>query len=294
MPHDVRCDRSDIQALPLCAGIIEPNAYNLKYKLPGPLEEVRFITIHNTVEPFSAWQERERVNNRRDQVAVSFHFAVDEIEAVQLLPLDCHAWHAADGKGDGNMHSIAIEICRSVCIGSDEGLYRRAEDNAVILAAWLLKKYNLPIDALRKHQDWSGKYCPHRILDEKRWEEFKLKVAAAMPTATVRPIAGMSPQTAEAVIVSRRLDEAGNERAVYKSFSGREFARLEDMIADQQERKIKVVDISVWGGEADPSPILRSFRTAGIKVRCCYVPQPGAPEWIRRGEITFSDPDSFR
>lgn len=24
-------------------------------------------------------------------------------------------------------------------------------------------------DTIKKHQDWSGKYCPHRILDDKRW-----------------------------------------------------------------------------------------------------------------------------
>ena len=28
------------------------------------------------------------------------------------------------------------------------------------------------MSALKKHQDFSGKYCPHRILDEKSWESF--------------------------------------------------------------------------------------------------------------------------
>ena len=90
-------------------------------------------------------------------------------------------WHAGDGaKGPGNRNSIGIEICRSRCTGERDWEYRRAEENGVLLAAWLLRKYNLPLSALRKHQDWSGKNCPHRILEEKRWESFKARVGAAM------------------------------------------------------------------------------------------------------------------
>ena len=54
------------------------------------------------------------------------------------------------------------------------------KENGVKLAAWLLDKYHLPLSALRKHQDWSGKNCPHRILDEHRWESFKARVGEAM------------------------------------------------------------------------------------------------------------------
>ena len=91
-----------------------------------------------------------------------------------------NGWHAGDGQGKGNRASIGIEICRSRCTGKDEQLYRRAEANGVKLAACLLRKFNLPLSALRKHQDWSGKNCPHRILDEKRWESFRRQVGDAM------------------------------------------------------------------------------------------------------------------
>ena len=142
---------------------------------------MRTVTIHNTEGYLSAKQERDRFNRRRDNVSVSFHYAVDEQWAVQLIPLDMHAWHAGDGaEGEGNLHSISIEICRSLCSGSDSDLYYRAEANAVILAAALLNAYNLPISALKKHQDWSGKYCPHRILSENRWDDFKRRVEREM------------------------------------------------------------------------------------------------------------------
>lgn len=97
------------------------------------------------------------------------------------MPLNIHTWHAGDGaKGEGNLYSISIEICRSLCEGEKEQLYRRAEENAAILAAHLLDANNLTISALRKHQDWSGKNCPHRILGENRWEDFKSRVAEKM------------------------------------------------------------------------------------------------------------------
>ena len=37
--------------------------------------------------------------------------------------------------------------------------------------AYLLKQYGWGIDRVKKHQDWSGKYCPHRTLDL-GWERF--------------------------------------------------------------------------------------------------------------------------
>lgn len=140
----------------------------------GPMTHVKYITIHNTAEPFSALQERDRVYYRDGNT--SFHFAVDEAGAVQILPLDRHGWHAGDGRGEGNMSSIGIEICRSHCRGDRDELYRRSENNAVILAALLLEKFQLDTDRLRMHQDWSGKFCPHRILEENRWSEFKNRV----------------------------------------------------------------------------------------------------------------------
>ena len=170
-----------IGGLKIVYAYLDDNQYNRRYKLPAPMAKIKTVTIHNTAGYISAMEERDRVNNLRNNVSLSFHYAVDENKAVQLVPLNIHTWHAGDGaKGEGNLYSISIEICRSLCTGEKEKLYRQAEENAVILAAHLLDAHNLPISALRKHQDWSGKNCPHKILDENRWEEFKSKVAKKM------------------------------------------------------------------------------------------------------------------
>lgn len=74
-----------------------------------------------------------------------------------------------DGQGNGNRKSIGIEICYSKSGGER---YRKAEENAVIYTAYLLKQYGWGIDRVKFHQDWSGKYCPHRILSEGRKQSF--------------------------------------------------------------------------------------------------------------------------
>ena len=149
-----------------------------RVKFPSPFRDgVGFVTIHNTAEPFSAVDERLRVVYRRN-ILTSFHFAVDEHRCIQLLPLDRHGWHAGDGDGDGNLRSIGIEICRSVFRGENDWLYRRAEENATTLAAALLWVLKLTPAELRMHRDWSGKYCPHRILEENAWTTFTARVTA--------------------------------------------------------------------------------------------------------------------
>lgn len=160
--------------------MLDRNEYNMKYKYPGPMPEVRFVTIHNTANSAPAINERNYLNNRKDKVSISFHYAVDEKEIIQIMPHDQHAWHAGDGRRDGNMKSIGVEICRSLCRNDKDYLYRKAEENGVRLAAWLLWKLNLTVDDLRMHQDWSGKKCPHRIIEEKRWQEFKNRTAKSL------------------------------------------------------------------------------------------------------------------
>ena len=160
--------------------LLDDTPYNREHKMPGKMEELKYITIHNTWNVAPAINERTYLNNRQDNEYISFHYAVDESGAIRILPDDQRGWHAGDGaNGPGNSSSIGIEICRSRCYDEQEELYRKAEANAVLLAAWLLDQHNLPMSALKKHQDWNDKYCPHRILDENRWNEFVENVKKA-------------------------------------------------------------------------------------------------------------------
>lgn len=118
------------------------------------------IVIHNTGNDAPAENEISYMLNRPEQV--SFHYAVDEAEIIQGLPLGRNAWASGDGRGKGNMEGIHIEICRSLSGGPR---FEAAERNAAELTAFLLKQYGWGLDRVTKHQDYDGKYCPHRTLD---------------------------------------------------------------------------------------------------------------------------------
>lgn len=137
----------------------------------------KYITVHNAATSASARTlhayNKACIESAPDGIK-SWHFSVDEAEVWQALPLNINAWHAGDGNGPGNRQSIGIEITRDMDYDTD--LYARAEDLAAHLCAYLLDQFDLPITALKMHQDWSGKYCPHRILERHGWEDFKATV----------------------------------------------------------------------------------------------------------------------
>ncbi|MCH4867243.1 N-acetylmuramoyl-L-alanine amidase, partial [Bacillus sp. 1006-3] len=76
-----------------------------------------------------------------------------------------------------NRKSIGVEICYSKSGGAK---YKAAEKLAIKFVAQLLKERGWGIDRVRKHQDWNGKYCPHRILSEGRWNEVKAAIEAEL------------------------------------------------------------------------------------------------------------------
>jgi len=139
-----------------------------KYRLKCPYPMVaEFITVHNTANDASADNEiRYMISNDRE---VSFHYAIDDKEVVQGLPLNRNGWHAGDGaNGDGNRKSIGIEICYSKSGGVR---WEFAKTNAIRFIAMLLKERNWGVDRLRQHYDWSRKNCPHRLRAE-GWQRF--------------------------------------------------------------------------------------------------------------------------
>lgn len=139
-----------------------------KYSIKCPYSmEAEYITIHNTANDASARNEIAYMVQNNNQV--SYHFAVDDKEVVQGIPVNRNAWHCGDGgNGTGNRKSIGVEICYSKSGGER---YRKAEALAIKFIAQLLRERGWGIERVRTHQQWSGKYCPHRILAEGRLEQ---------------------------------------------------------------------------------------------------------------------------
>ena len=161
------------------------------------------VTVHNTdwisvasgTTPAEQYT-RATVNGNMNDVRV--HYYVDNICAWQNLPLTLSGWHAADGSGNGNRRTIAIECIMSSAYNATD---KKSEDNCARLAAALLKQYGLGISHLYTHTHWlnvrdgkSGtvdqlntmqnkyKMCPLYILPH--WSAFKAKVQKYLTDAS--------------------------------------------------------------------------------------------------------------
>ena len=161
------------------------------------------VTVHNTdwisvasgTTPAEQYT-RATVNNNMKDVRV--HYYVDNVCAWQNLPHSLSGWHAADGSGNGNRRTIAIECIMSSAYNSTD---KKSEDNCAKLAAALLKQYGLDISHLYTHTHWLNvrdgrngtidqlntmynryKMCPAYILPH--WAEFKKKVQSYLNAGT--------------------------------------------------------------------------------------------------------------
>ena len=124
-------------------------SYNLPSKVLG-------ITIHNTdwisvASGTSPAEQYTRATVNGNMKDVRVHYYVDNTCAWQNLPLTLSGWHAADGNGNGNRGTIAIECIMSPAYNSAD---KKSEDNCARLAAALLKKYGLDINHLYTHTHW--------------------------------------------------------------------------------------------------------------------------------------------
>lgn len=138
----------------------------------------QYVVVHNTgmAAPTATAKGLNDYIHSTDRVA-SWHFSIDDHETYQHVPLSEIAWHAGDGGrvfgetweggiGGGNQNGVAIETCVYSGIDFSKCMRRLAK-----LVAMLLIKYNLGIDRVKQHWDFSGKDCPQVIRHAERWNE---------------------------------------------------------------------------------------------------------------------------
>ncbi len=114
----------------------------------GKFHNTDWITVASGTTPAEQYT-RATVNNNMKDVRV--HYYVDNVCAWQNLPHSLSGWHAADGSGNGNRRTIAIECIMSSAYNSTD---KKSEDNCAKLAAALLKQYGLDINHLYTHTHW--------------------------------------------------------------------------------------------------------------------------------------------
>lgn len=184
--------------------------YNLK--APYAMQPVG-VTIHETDNNAPAINEIAYMQRNNNQV--SFHYAVDEKEVVQGVPLNRNTWNAGDGgNGFGNRKTIAIEICRNYRT-NDLTNYYKARANAEKLVGWLLHENGWNEKNIYTHNDHNGKNCPRVIRKEGYLNTFKKKAMAekALYSKPAKP----SKPTGELYRVRRVWSDARTQLGAYSN-----------------------------------------------------------------------------
>jgi len=159
---------------------------------------VKFVVAHDTGNKNTT--ARQNVNyfkNSANEASASAHVFVDDIEAIECIPMTEKAWHVWYSKendnkfygGDSNDYAIGVELC----FFDDKSRTLKAYYNYVEIIASLFDKYGLdPLKNLPGHDDLD----PERKTDPmnafkiigKTKEEFRKDVRASMKTNKAEPL----------------------------------------------------------------------------------------------------------
>jgi N-acetylmuramoyl-L-alanine amidase len=137
-------------------------------------DNVHWVVVHDTANTSAGAGALSHANYLYNaalagtELWVSWHFTIDHEEIYQHLPLDERGYHAGDGStqpgtndpyfGGGNRNGIGIEM--SV---QQDGDTMRTWQRTAKLVVELLLEYNLPLDHMTYHNDFSGKDCPNTL-----------------------------------------------------------------------------------------------------------------------------------
>lgn len=130
----------------------------------------KYITIHETANTSKGANAQAHANLQSRGFSSSWHWTVDDKEAIQSFPHTAQCWHAGDGRGNGNLNSIGIEIC----VNSD-GDFNKAVENAAALVRKIMQEENIPLSNVVQHNYWSGKNCPRYLRSGEKsisWNDF--------------------------------------------------------------------------------------------------------------------------
>lgn len=118
----------------------------------------KFIVIHETdnTNIGADADAHARLQFNGNIREASWHWQVDENEAVQSFEHDWACWAA--GTPTGNNEGIHVEICVN-----SNGDFNKALQNAASLVSNIMKGENISISHVVQHHYFSGKNCPRNI-----------------------------------------------------------------------------------------------------------------------------------
>lgn len=167
-PSKLKLEVREVGSIPIITDFISAATLGR----PGVERKIKYIVIHETGNEgknADAASHNEYIHREANNLQTSWHYTVDDHEIYNHIPDNELAFHAGDGQNEsgGNLNGIGIEMCIN-----PENDYEKTLENTAKLTACLVKAYHLDISSIRKHQDFSGKECPKRLIDSGRWREF--------------------------------------------------------------------------------------------------------------------------
>jgi hypothetical protein len=128
------------------------------------------VTIHETANQGqgAGAQAHANLQSKGNVRSATWQWSADDTMVIQSFDNDVRCWHAGDGRGDGNMNTVAIEIC----VNPDSDFVQAVHNAAELV-------HNLRADGvgnlLVQHNHWSGKDCPTWLRNGQHgitWDEF--------------------------------------------------------------------------------------------------------------------------
>src|SRR5688572_2100545 len=168
---------------------------------PGSAIRVEKITIHNTSNSNAGANARMHSKFVREtgfymlngtKRWVSWHYSVDDKQAIRQLPDKERGFHAGT---QGNGTSIAMEVCMHNGIDQEAANTRASQ-----LTALLCFDFGLPVASVVTHKFWTGKNCPvliltnwNKFIDQVRFYLEKLKQPVPIPSGAIKGVNSSQP-----------------------------------------------------------------------------------------------------
>ena len=244
----------------------------------GTGNPAKYITIHETDNwsyGANAEMHARYINNGSKD---TWHYSVDDIQAIQSFEHNIRTWNAGDGRGSGNMESISIEICVN-----RDGNYNKAVQNAIELTRHLMKQLNIPISRVVQHNHWSGKNCPRALRHGRNgitWKDFKNAIQEELQVIQTDSISDLVSRTLSGEFgngdtrkraLGKYYDEV--QKRINESYSDTKTVDIDDLVkrtlsgefGNGEERKralgtnYKAVQDVLNGLYAKPLPIIETL-----------------------------------
>lgn len=135
----------------------------------GTANKKVYITVHETgnTNVGANAQVHANLQSNGNSRNAAWHYQVDDKEAYQSFTHNHQLWQSGDGRGDGNLNSISIEICVN-----EDGDFQNTLKNAAKLVKNIMDTEDISISYVVQHNHWSGKNCPQTIREKIGWNNF--------------------------------------------------------------------------------------------------------------------------